>query len=50
MYECDLVRDKCERHLKYCREFGRKERFELAIEYVLMELQVMNISNLKNFS
>ena len=42
-FQVELVREKCERHLKHCREMTTKERIKLAREYGLKELQVFRI-------
>ena len=39
-YQVNLVRDKCERHLKFCHEMPAAERLILAKKYGLKEVQV----------
>ena len=39
-YQVDLVRDKCERHLKFCLEMPAADRFVLAKKYGLKDVLV----------
>ena len=42
-YQVDLVRDKCEHHLKFCHEMPAGERLILAKKYGLKDLMVCEL-------